>query len=138
MKDSNTGHIDIKKIAQILWTEKEKQKTEIKNESKFERKLKAKSDEIYKSKIQEIRADGERDYYELRRQWSTKISSVLYAMVLFQYFILIGVAFGIVFEMFIFEEAKPLLLLIAGENFVQILGLAYIIVKFLYPINKKN
>lgn len=138
MKDSKTWHLDLKKISQILWTEKEKQKDIIQNEAKFERKLKAKSDEIYRTKIQEIRADWERDYYELRKQWSEKISSVLYAMVLFQYFILLWVAFWIVFEMFIFEEAKPLLLLIAWENFIQILWLAYIIVKFLYPINKRD
>jgi len=136
MRDTTNWHIDIKELTQILWKEKEKQKNKVKDESKFERKLKAQSDEMYRE-LHKIRADWEKDYYELRRQWSEKISSVLYAMVMFQYFILLWVALWIVFKLFTFEQSKPLLLVIAGENFIQILGLAYIVVKFLYP-NSNN
>jgi len=135
MKDSNWWHIDIKKLAQVLWKEKEKQKDTVRKEAKFERKLKAQSDEVYRE-LQKIRADWEKDYYELRRQWSEKISSVLYAMVMFQYFILLWIALWIVFNLFTFDQSKPLLLVIAWENFIQILWLAYIVVKFLYPDKK--
>jgi len=149
MKDSQGWHINLKEWTDILRNKRkqelkdsfknnQKVKWEIENESTFERARKHNSDEIYNRKHQEIIIDWEKDYYELRRQWSESVKKMLYVMVWFQYFILLWVSLWIVANLFSFEQAKPLLLVIAWENFVQILWLAYIVVKFLYPDTKKN
>lgn len=72
---------------------------------------------------------GLKDFYFLRKFWSWVVAGYVTISLLFQICLIIFTGLGILK----FEGYNNLLALITGENFIQILGLGYIIVNFLYP-----
>ncbi|MDP4011406.1 MAG: hypothetical protein Q8P72_04230 [Candidatus Roizmanbacteria bacterium] len=79
----------------------------------------------------EIDNDGRENYYKLRMGWSKFIGIVLSFSIAFQ----IIVTFMVGAKALSFEENQILINLIMGENFLQIIGLVYVIINFLYPKN---
>jgi len=76
----------------------------------------------------EIHATGWEGFYALRSRWSTFIMFAIGTLVLFQ----IGLTLAIGTKWINFDNNKLFLNLVIGENFAQIVGLAYIVVKCLF------
>jgi len=72
---------------------------------------------------------GLKDFYFLRKFWSWVVAIFVGISLIFQICLIILTGLKILK----FEGYNNLLALITGENFIQILGLGYIIVNFLYP-----
>lgn len=87
--------------------------------------------ELVRQKIRSWETDrvGREKYYELRDAWSWFLRWLLTVMVLFQFLITAAIGFGLVD----FIEYKTFLYAILVENFLQIVGMALIVVKFLFP-----
>ena len=83
--------------------------------------------------MQEVERKGRSEYYRLRTLWSWYIFGTLVFMVLFEYILLGFLIWGIVTDRFTFDNSKQFLYILSGQNFAQILGLSYIVVKFLVP-----
>jgi len=84
--------------------------------------------ELLELAAQQTEQQGRQKFYELRTKWSTYLVRFLIAMVIFQFFLTAGVGFGFVN----FLNYKKFLYIVIGENFFQIVGLCYIVVKFLF------
>lgn len=78
-----------------------------------------------------IRNDGVEQFYDLRTQWSWVLTLCIAGMIGFQ--MLITVLIGA--EILTFTSYKEFLYVIIGENFLHIIGMGLIIVKFLYSKN---
>ena len=91
--------------------------------------VQAEQEENLKNEFIRINNKGRQDYYQLRIGWSFFIGTIVFLSVLFQFTATFLIGFNIVK----FENHQFLINLVMGENFLQILGLAYIIVKFLFP-----
>lgn len=90
----------------------------------------SKYEEFRKKKIEN---DCTRDYYTLRKGWSIFIAIVLLLSIAFQVVITILVGKKILD----FSNNQILINSIMGENFLQIIGLVYVIINFLYPKNER-
>lgn len=84
---------------------------------------------LQKLKELETQRIGLEKYYSLRDRWSVFLRFVLSFMICFQFVItfLVGTKF------LDFSNYENFLYAILVQNFLQILGLAYIVVKFLFP-----
>ena len=71
-------------------------------------------------------------YHDLRKQWAMVLKKLLYAMVGFEAALTFSVGLG-----WLHFPSQVFLNLIVGQTFLQIVGMCYIVVKFLFP-NEKN
>ena len=82
-----------------------------------------------------LRLQAERDafntYHDLRKQWAMILKKLLYAMVGFEAALTFFVGFG-----WLHFPSQVFLNLIVGQTFLQIVGMCYIVVKFLFPNEK--
>ena len=84
--------------------------------------------------FQKAQRHGVEGYYELRKQWSRYLVCFLGSSILFQF--LLTVSIGL--KWLDFAQNQAILKMVVGENFLQIAGMGYIIVKFLYPEQKSD
>ena len=86
------------------------------------------SDEVRTTLQKRIHEGGWKDYYKLRKRWSVFIMCAIAALIAFQ----IALTYSIGFKWLNFGESKLFLNLVLGENFAQIVGLGYIVVRYLF------
>jgi hypothetical protein len=72
---------------------------------------------------------GQRFYYVLRNIWGVLLATVLVISIGFQFYLAYHIGKGYLN----FGEYKEFLKIITGGNFVQVLGLCYIVVNYLFP-----
>jgi len=89
---------------------------------------------VSKQKLRALETEriGREKYYSLRDQWSWFLRFLLGVMVLFQFLITGAIGLQIVD----FFEYKTFLYAILVENFLQIVGMSIIVVKFLFPTDQ--
>lgn len=75
---------------------------------------------------------GRHDYFGLRKNWSWFLMGAMAAMILFQMGLTIAIGKGCLD----FEKYSVLISLVVGENFLQIIGMCIIVVKFLFKDNQ--
>ncbi|MFN7161078.1 MAG: hypothetical protein ACK4NC_05765 [Candidatus Gracilibacteria bacterium] len=85
-------------------------------------------------KDKEAERKGREEYFKLRNKWSIYLVIALYAMILFQFVITFFIGFGIID----FTAYPTFISLVIGENFLQIVGMCLIVVKFLFPDGEKK
>lgn len=78
--------------------------------------------------------DGVRKFYKMRSDWSGFIMKCIGASIAFH----IVLTFLVGFDILDFKEYKWFLPIIVTENFLQIIGLAVIVVKFLFQDHDKS
>jgi len=82
-----------------------------------------------------LRLQAERNafntYHDLRKQWAMILKKLLYSMVGFEAALTFSVGFG-----WLHFPSQVFLNLIVGQTFLQIVGMCYIVVKFLFPNEK--
>lgn len=76
-----------------------------------------------------VELDGRRQFYNLRSEWSSACMSWIWLMLAFQ-FLLTGL---IGFKAIDFKDYPYFLPIVTIQTFLQIVGMGYVIVKFLYP-----
>lgn len=74
---------------------------------------------------------GERFFYQLRNFWGVLLAVALVLSIVFQFLLTLAVGAG----WLKFEGYTTFLNIVAGENFVQVIGLCTIVVSFLFPKN---
>lgn len=77
---------------------------------------------------------GKSGYFRMQKFWSWTMVGILTYSVVLQGYLISSVGYN----KMDFREYKTFLNLIAGQNFLQIIGLCYIIVKYLFPDNIKK
>ncbi|GDX36008.1 hypothetical protein LBMAG18_05190 [Alphaproteobacteria bacterium] len=82
-----------------------------------------------KSSSEKIELEGRRDFFRLRKIWSVSIIIWISIFISFHG----GIALAVGFGHLNYENHQSILLTILAEDFLQILGMGYVIVKFLYP-----
>lgn len=80
------------------------------------------------SEEEKTHLDGLKNFYLLRKKWSWFIIFCISFMLLFQPYLLYKVGSGY----WDFKDYNGLLVAIIGSNFMQVIGLALIVVKFLF------
>ena len=80
-----------------------------------------------------VELDGRRRFFALRDKWSTCIILWISTFVLFHILLTIAIGRGLLN----FQSYPWLIPLIVSENFLQIVGMGYVIVRFLYPDGTK-
>jgi hypothetical protein len=83
----------------------------------------------YKSKLEQVEVDNQTLLVTLRGRWSKWLIGWITALISFQIILtgLVGV------KWFDFTGHQYFLPLVIGQNVVQVVGMGYVIVKFLYP-----
>lgn len=83
-----------------------------------------------------VELDGKRAFFRLRKHWSAALMVWISSFIAFHVSITIAVGLGSLD----FLEYQWLIPLITVENFLQIVGMGYVVVRFLYPngINTKG
>lgn len=76
-----------------------------------------------------VALDGERQFFTLRGDWSRTVSCWISVLIAFQ----IGLTFVIGVKALDFKGYDWFLPLVVTQNFLQIVGMGYLVVKFLYP-----
>lgn len=76
-----------------------------------------------------VELDGRPAFFELRRHWSAALMIWISSFIAFHVGITIAVGLGCLD----FLEYQWLIPLITVENFLQIVGMGYVVVRFLYP-----
>lgn len=84
-----------------------------------------------KIREQETHRKGWEYFYCLRNNWSWYLMIVIFLMFSFQVVLAIFIGLGI----FNFDKYKYLLYIVVGENFLQIVGMAVVVVKYLFHNN---
>jgi hypothetical protein len=77
----------------------------------------------------EARLDAEKSYYRMRTVWARALFGVLAFTIIFQYLLTVLVGLGWLH----FESYQTFLNIVAGESFIQVIGLCAIVVSFLFP-----
>lgn len=77
--------------------------------------------------------DGLRSFYKLRTKWSKAILWFIIVSLVFQF----AITFVVGMDWLNFEKYPWFLPLVVTENFIQIIGLAIIVVKFLFNEPRK-
>lgn len=80
-------------------------------------------------KERETKRVGAEKYYVLRDTWSFALRELLRVSIYFQVLLTVFVGLGVLN----FVNYQTFLMLVVGENFLQITGMGFIIVKFLFP-----
>lgn len=78
--------------------------------------------------------DAAKDYYKLRKDWSSFLMTVLALLVIFQITLTLFVGVGF----FNFVNNQWFINSIVAETFLQIVGMCIIVVKFLYPTKEER
>ena len=91
------------------------------------------SQQYTNSTKEHVELDGRKRFFDLRDKWSGWIVTWISAFILFH----IAVTFGIGFKWLDFQTHVWLLPGIIIENFLQVVGMGYVVIKFLYPEEKK-
>lgn len=81
-----------------------------------------------------IHREGTKDFYKLRSTWSSLIGWCIVFLIIFQGAVTASVGFNLIN----FKDYPWFLEVIVTENFAQIIGLAIIVVKFLFNHHEKN
>ena len=76
-----------------------------------------------------VELDGKRAFFKLRKHWSAALMVWISSFIVFHVSITIAVGLGTLD----FLEYQWLIPLITVENFLQIVGMGYVVVRFLYP-----
>lgn len=76
-----------------------------------------------------VELDGRKKFFELRSMWSKWIIAWITSFFIFH----ISLTVGIGIKWFDFTSHQWMVPMIVGENFLQVIGMGYIIVRFLYP-----
>ena len=76
-----------------------------------------------------VELDGRRAFFKLRRHWSVALMGWISVFIGFHIALTMGVELG----WLDFLEYQWLIPLITVENFLQIVGMGYVVVRFLYP-----
>ena len=84
------------------------------------------------AKEKEVSIDGQKDFFRLRKNWSLFLKYALGASILFSFVL----TFLVGRECLNFENHQAFLLVVASENFAQIVGLATIAVYFFFNKEK--
>lgn len=87
-----------------------------------------KEDELEDAQSARIEADGRRKYFALRSDWSGYIASWISALILFNAGLTIGVGAGLMN----FDNMEWFVTAVTVETFLQIVGMGYIAVKYLF------
>lgn len=77
----------------------------------------------------ETERKGREEYFKLRTQWSWFAFILLMTMILFQIVLIIGLGRNAL----VLKDHDLLLKMVIVENFLQIVGIALIVVRFLFP-----
>ncbi len=91
-----------------------------------------KIDSIIKKKHAHVTLQGQREYFELRKSWSEYLKIVLGVLIAFEMLLIVGVGAGYVNYM----NYEWFINITVSQIFLEIIGMCYIIVNFLYPKNK--
>ncbi|MDD2565582.1 MAG: hypothetical protein PHZ26_03250 [Candidatus Gracilibacteria bacterium] len=136
MRRENVDYMKIRKNLQDtlknLLDEKLKEKETLISSTRFEIKNKVNADKVLKK----VDLKGKEEYYLLRKKWSYYIFASLAGTILFQFFLTGFLIYGVTHSIFPFSDVYNLFFLIVGENFAQIIGLSYVIVRFLFSPEK--
>lgn len=81
-----------------------------------------------------IELKGREDFFKLRKKWSCAIIVWISTLIVVNAVII----FGVGLELVDFRDYYSLVFAVVVENFLQIVGMGYIIVQFLYPKGIKN
>lgn len=73
--------------------------------------------------------DGRKAFFKLRHQWSCAVMAWISCFLLFHIGLTVAVGVG----RLDFQQYQWLIPLITVENFLQIVGMGYVVVRFLYP-----
>jgi hypothetical protein len=76
-----------------------------------------------------VELDGRKAFFELRQQWSRAVMAWISCFLLFHIALTVAVGLG----RLDFLQYQWLIPLITVENFLQIVGMGYVVVRFLYP-----
>lgn len=85
-------------------------------------------------KERETERKGREKYYELREEWSTYLIWLLAVMVGFQIVLVLLIGFGALQ----YQEYRNFLYAAVVESFLQIVGMCWIVVRFLFPHKKET
>jgi len=80
----------------------------------------------------ETNRQGKKDYYDLRKHWSLFLFIFLFLSTIFQITLTLLLGYGYIS----FVDNKVFLYMVIGENFLQIVGMCLIVVRFLFPSNQ--
>lgn len=117
--DDNSSYVT---VSELLREKKETLKTETIDENRQET-----SEQTIKER-ETIRI-GREKYFGLRDKWSWFIFSYICFMLLFQLFLTVAIGYNWVD----FSQYKTFLHVVMAENFAQIIGMGYIVAKYLFP-----
>lgn len=116
-------------VQDLLWKLRER-RDRLKLYSIKQETLKASRQAI---KDREVERWGRESYFKMRKTWSWALIGFLGILILFQIFL----TFLIGFEKINFTNYRWFLAGVITENFLQIIGLCYVVVKFLFPSSEK-
>ncbi|MCH9844863.1 MAG: hypothetical protein K0U39_05075 [Alphaproteobacteria bacterium] len=80
-----------------------------------------------------VELKGREAFFKLRKNWSWFIFSWITGLILFHAILTLLLGLGYMD----FQKHKNFLPMIIIEHFLQIVGMGYVVVKFLYPHNQK-
>lgn len=90
--------------------------------------------EELKLKSDQTEYRGRRFYYYLRNTWGILLAFALIASIAFQFWL----TYKIGRHELDFSGYEVFLGIVAGESFVQVVGLSLVVVKYLFPENKNS
>lgn len=96
--------------------------------TKYKTKDSSYTDRDLEAKKALVHIDGRKDFYKLRKYWSVVLSGFIFLLILFQFTVIMFVGSGVLDLI----EYKSLLVVTMGETFLQIIGMGYIVVNFLF------
>lgn len=89
---------------------------------------------IKKASLEEVELDGKKKFYKLRTKWSWAIIAWISVILIFNVMLSRNTGMGY----WNFEKYPYLLHEILGMNLAQIIGMGFVVVKFLFPTFEKN
>jgi hypothetical protein len=90
---------------------------------------KAFSDSRNQAESERIELDGRRQFFKLRGSWSRWLIGWITGLLLFH----VALTAAIGFDLVDFRDYEWFLPMVVAQNFLQIVGMGFIIVRFLYP-----
>lgn len=83
------------------------------------------------ARMTHVRINGASDFYDLRKYWSLTLSLFIGFMLFSQFVITILLGCGLID----LEKYNTFLIIVVSENFLQVVGMGYIVVRFLFNGN---
>lgn len=87
---------------------------------------------VAKGALEAVELDGRKQYFELQNKWSTWIIRWITALIIFNAVLAVFVGFG----WFNFEKYQWFITAVTVETFLQIVGMGYIAVNYLFSDSK--